>query len=210
MTIRSRLLKAHPATLVLASFLIAITVGMFLLKLPISTRAGHIEWVDAIFTATSAVCVTGLIVVDTGTYFTGFGQAVILLLIQIGGLGVMTFSVALFRLIGRSVSFRQRLAIAGSLFSHAPEGYIQSHKKHDTVYSRCGVNRSVSSLCSLEPGAFLFRGPLHIRIPFYFRLLQRRLFPLFRQHDAVQRQPSSQRNHVLIDCGGRDRFSSSL
>jgi trk system potassium uptake protein len=119
MTIRSRLLKSHPATLVLASFLMAITVGMLLLKLSISTRAGRIEWVDALFTATSAVCVTGLIVVDTGTYFTGFGQAVILLLIQVGGLGVMTFSVALFRLIGRNISFRQRLAMQ-DLFSHTP------------------------------------------------------------------------------------------
>jgi trk system potassium uptake protein TrkH len=119
MTIRSRLLKAHPATLVLASFLLAIAVGMLLLKLPVSTKAGHIMWVDALFTATSAVCVTGLVVVDTGTCFTGFGQAVILILIQIGGLGVMTFSVALFRLIGRSVSFRQRLAMQ-DLFSHTP------------------------------------------------------------------------------------------
>jgi trk system potassium uptake protein len=119
MTIRSRLLKAHPATLVLASFLMAIAVGMLLLKLPVSTKAGHIMWVDALFTATSAVCVTGLVVVDTGTYFTGLGQAVILILIQIGGLGVMTFSVALFRLIGRNISFRQRLAMQ-DLFSHTP------------------------------------------------------------------------------------------
>jgi len=119
MTLRTRILKTHPATLVLASFLLAITVGALLLNLPISTIAGHISWEDALFTATSAVCVTGLVVVDTGSYYTVFGQLVILALIQIGGLGVMTISVALFRWIGRSVSLRQRM-ILQDLFAHTP------------------------------------------------------------------------------------------
>ena len=119
MTLRTRILKAHPAILVLASFLLTITVGTLMLKLPISTKAGHILWVDALFTATSAVCVTGLVVVDTGSYFNVFGQCVILALIQIGGLGVMTISVALFRWIGRSVSFRHRMVMQ-DLFAHTP------------------------------------------------------------------------------------------
>lgn len=119
MTIRTRVLKAHPANIVLAAFLAAIIVGMLLLKLPISTNTGHLPWVDALFTATSAVCVTGLVVVDTGSYFTLFGQCVILALIQIGGLGVMTISVALFRWIGRTVSFRHRLVMQ-DLFAHTP------------------------------------------------------------------------------------------
>ncbi len=119
MIFRSRILKWHPATLVLASFLLAIALGALLLKIPISTHVGHIPWVDALFTATSAVCVTGLIVVDTGSYFTAFGQGVILALIQMGGLGVMTIAVILFRWIGRSISFRQRMAMQ-DLFSHTP------------------------------------------------------------------------------------------
>ena len=119
MTIRSRILRAHPATIVLTSFLLMIVIGTFALKLPISTWPGHISWVDALFTATSAVCVTGLAVVDTGSYFTVFGQCVILALIQIGGLGLMTISVALFRWIGKSVSFRQRMVIQ-DLFAHTP------------------------------------------------------------------------------------------
>jgi trk/ktr system potassium uptake protein len=119
MTLKKRILKAHPATLVLASFLLAITFGALMLKLPISTRAGHLPLVDALFTATSAVCVTGLVVVDTGSCFTLFGQCVLLVLIQIGGLGVMTISVALFQWIGRSVSFRQRM-IMQDLFAHTP------------------------------------------------------------------------------------------
>ena len=119
MTLRTRILKAHPAILVLASFLLTITVGTLMLKLPVSTKTGHILWVDALFTATSAVCVTGLVVVDTGSYFNVFGQCVILSLIQIGGLGVMTISVALFRWIGRSVSFRHRMVMQ-DLFAHTP------------------------------------------------------------------------------------------
>lgn len=119
MKLRRHLLKAHPATIVLASFLGAIMVGTLLLKLPISTRIGFISWIDALFTATSAVCVTGLVVQDTGQYFTVFGQCVILLMIQIGGLGVMTISVTLFRLMGRSISFRQRLVMQ-DLFAHTP------------------------------------------------------------------------------------------
>jgi len=119
MTLGSRILKAHPAILVLSSFLLTIAAGAILLKLPVSITTGHITWQDAIFTATSAACVTGLVTVDTGSCFTLFGQIVILLLIQIGGLGVMTFSVALFRWIGRSVSFRQRM-IMQDLFAHTP------------------------------------------------------------------------------------------
>lgn len=123
MTVGNRVLKLHPATLVLASFLLAITVGTLLLKLPISFSNGRLAWIDAFFTATSAVCVTGLTVVDTGSCFTFFGQCVILALIQIGGLGVMTISVALFQWIGRSISFKQRM-IMQDLFTHTPRGDI--------------------------------------------------------------------------------------
>ncbi len=81
----------NPAQLFIASFLGLIVMGTLLLMLPRATYEG-ISAVDALFTATSAVCVTGLIVVDTGTYFTTLGQTVILILIQLGGLGIMTFA----------------------------------------------------------------------------------------------------------------------
>ncbi len=119
MTIHARVLRAHPATLVLASFLFTIAIGTALLDLPLSTSKGGIPWVDAFFTATSSVCVTGLTVVDTGSTFTRFGQCVILALIQIGGLGVMTISVVLFRWVGRSISFKQRMVMQ-DLFAHTP------------------------------------------------------------------------------------------
>jgi trk system potassium uptake protein TrkH len=119
MMLRNRILKAHPAMLILTSFLLVIAVGTALLLLPVSTQGGTISLVNAVFTASSAVCVTGLVVLDTGTYFTMFGQCVILGLIQIGGLGLMTISVALFRWIGRGISFRQRM-IMQDLFAHTP------------------------------------------------------------------------------------------
>ncbi|HET8854818.1 MAG TPA: potassium transporter TrkG [Salinimicrobium sp.] len=81
----------NPAQLFIASFLVLILVGTGMLMLPRATYGG-ISFIDALFTATSAVCVTGLIVVDTATFFTGFGQSVIMVLIQIGGLGIMTFT----------------------------------------------------------------------------------------------------------------------
>lgn len=81
----------NPAQLFISSFLLIILFGTFLLMLPKATYSG-ISFLDSLFTATSAVCVTGLIVVDTGSYFTLFGQTIILLLIQIGGLGILTFA----------------------------------------------------------------------------------------------------------------------
>ncbi|MFD1907824.1 potassium transporter TrkG [Paenibacillus rhizoplanae] len=73
-----------------------------LLALPISSSSGlSIGWLAALFTSTSAVCVTGLVVLDTGTDFSHFGQMIILLLIQIGGLGFMTFSVLIAVIMGK-------------------------------------------------------------------------------------------------------------
>ncbi|MBK8924866.1 MAG: ATPase [Crocinitomicaceae bacterium] len=81
----------NPAQLFVASFALIIIAGMLMLMLPNATYTG-IQPIDALFTSTSAVCVTGLAVVDTGTYFTTFGQIVIICLIQIGGIGIMTFT----------------------------------------------------------------------------------------------------------------------
>ncbi len=81
----------NPAQTFIVSFIAIIFIGSFLLLLPNATHDG-ISYIDALFTSTSAVCVTGLAVVDTGTYFTTFGQSIILFLIQIGGLGILTFA----------------------------------------------------------------------------------------------------------------------
>ena len=81
----------NPAQLFIISFLSIIFLGSLLLMLPNATYTG-ISFINALFTSTSAVCVTGLVVVDTGTHFTLFGQAIIMILIQVGGLGILTFA----------------------------------------------------------------------------------------------------------------------
>lgn len=86
------------------SFFVLIFAGALLLLLPFSTTGAHISFIDALFTATSATCVTGLVVVDTGSFWSPFGQGVILVLIQIGGLGIMTFSSFLVYIIARKLS----------------------------------------------------------------------------------------------------------
>ncbi len=115
--------KAHPGALIILSFIGLILIGTILLKLPFSTVSKKIDFIDALFTSTSAVCVTGLVVVDTGTFFSTVGKTVIITLIQIGGLGVMTVSVMIFYLVGKSISIRQRFIIQ-DLFSQAPRGDI--------------------------------------------------------------------------------------
>ena len=86
--------------------------GVALLMTPYASKSGDsLRFVDALFTATSAVCVTGLVVVDTGTYFSVFGQSVILLLIQIGGLGVMTVATLVAVLSGKKINLKERLLI---------------------------------------------------------------------------------------------------
>ncbi len=105
-----RLSRLSPAGVFVLGFAAFILAGTLLLILPISSATG--QWsspLDALFTATSAVCVTGLIVQDTGTYWSLFGQVVIIALIQLGGLGFMTSSTLLLLLIGRRAGLRHRM-----------------------------------------------------------------------------------------------------
>ncbi|HWS33525.1 MAG TPA: potassium transporter TrkG [Actinoplanes sp.] len=100
----------HPARLVVAGFGIAVAVGWALLMLPAATATGQsAEPVTALFTATSAVCVTGLVIVDTGSYWSGFGEVTILGLIQIGGFGIMTLASLLGLLVARRMGMRLQL-----------------------------------------------------------------------------------------------------
>lgn len=96
--------------MIIASFIFIITLGALLLYLPLSTISGRLPFIDALFTATSAVCVTGLSVIDISKEFTFFGQIVVLILIQIGGLGIMSISaiVILFSINKGSVQDRIR------------------------------------------------------------------------------------------------------
>ena len=111
-------LLLDPSRVLALGFASAILVGGLVLALPVSHQSEPVGLVDAIFTAASAVCVTGLSVVDTGTRFSGFGQAIILLLIQIGGVGITTVSTIVFLLLRQSVSLSSMEAVSGSFFRH--------------------------------------------------------------------------------------------
>ncbi len=115
-----------PPQLLAISIAGLILVGTLLLLLPPAAAAGHrISFVDALFTATSAVCVTGLIVRDTPVEFSTFGHVVILLLIQLGGLGYMTVSSVLAAALGRSVTLQERLTLQEGLNAQDLEGLIR-------------------------------------------------------------------------------------
>ncbi|KRC61684.1 ATPase [Agromyces sp. Root81] len=111
--LRLREFRLHPAQVVVVGFAAAVLVGTFLLMLPISKAGpGGAGFIEALFTATSAVCVTGLTVVDTVVYWTPFGQVVILLLIQLGGLGIMIFASLIGLVLARKLSVRSRMNTA--------------------------------------------------------------------------------------------------
>ena len=121
--------KLTPARFILLGFSLVILVGAILLYLPISSTAGyHISLTDALFTSVSSVCVTGLVVVDTNTQWSYFGEAVILMLIQIGALGIMSV-VALFSVFtGKKLGLMNRLTIKESLNNFTFEGIVKTFK----------------------------------------------------------------------------------
>ena len=112
--------------MIATGFLGIILVGSLLLALPVSSATGApVPWFDTLFTATSAVCVTGLVVRDTGTAYSTFGHVVLLILIQLGGLGFMTFATLIFRLMGRGFSMRERMIMRESLNEDDMGGMVQ-------------------------------------------------------------------------------------
>ncbi|WP_422108760.1 TrkH family potassium uptake protein [Arthrobacter bussei] len=109
----AQLAPRHPAQVIVLGFAGAVLVGTLLLMLPTSkVGAGGATFLEALFTATSAVCVTGLIVVDTPVYWTGGGHAIILALIQLGGFGIMSFASLLGLLLARRMGLRSRVSAA--------------------------------------------------------------------------------------------------
>jgi len=118
-----------PTQIIVIGFASMILIGTLLLNLPMASRNGQpVGLINALFTATSSVCVTGLVVVDTGTYWTAFGQIIILLLIQIGGLGFMTISTLLALLLKRRITLKERILIQESLNQFDLEGMVRLTK----------------------------------------------------------------------------------
>ncbi|MCK8827918.1 TrkH family potassium uptake protein [Natroniella acetigena] len=123
-----------PAQILSLGYLIIIVVGTGLLSLPIATiQEGGMNVLDALFTATSATAVTGLIVENTAEFFTTFGQAVIMFLIQIGGLGLMTMATLFALLVGREITLKERLIIQEDLDQFKLAGLIKLVKYVVTV-----------------------------------------------------------------------------
>ncbi|WP_337405617.1 potassium transporter TrkG [Suilimivivens sp.] len=112
--------------IIILGFALVILMGSLLLMLPIATITGCVTpFNEALFTATSAVCVTGLIIQDTGSYWSGFGQAVILTLIQIGGLGVITVAASFALLSGRKISLMQRSTMQDAISAPKVGGIVR-------------------------------------------------------------------------------------
>lgn len=127
---KKRMFYLDPPKILVLGFSFIILIGAFLLTLPAATVDGKgLPWLDALFTATSATCVTGLVVVDTGTTFTLFGQLVILALIQIGGLGFMTFATLFALILGKRISLKERLLIKESLNNLSIDGVVRLVKR---------------------------------------------------------------------------------
>ncbi len=149
---RFPIIRFTPSRILVFGFATVILVGAFLLSLPIASRDGQpLGFLDALFTATSAVCVTGLIVVDTGSHFTKFGQFVIISLIQIGGLGFMAFSTLVAMILGKKIGLKERILIQESF----------------NQFSLAGLVRLIRNIFLLTL-AFEFLGGLILSIRFLF------------------------------------------
>ncbi|MGH4124871.1 MAG: TrkH family potassium uptake protein [Clostridium sp.] len=118
-----------PVQILALGFAVVIFIGAILLSLPISSQSGKITpFIDCIFTSTSAVCVTGLVTVDTGTYWTYFGKTVIMLLIEIGGLGFMSVATLVFFLLGKRITLKERLVMQEAMNVNSLQGLVKMVK----------------------------------------------------------------------------------
>jgi trk system potassium uptake protein len=117
--------RMSPAQILALGFFGLIVVGAMLLAMPFASTAEPLSIVDAFFTATSAVCVTGLVVVDTGSRLSVAGQGIVLFLIQFGGLGIMTMATTVALFIGKKITFRERLVMQEALNHFSLEGLVR-------------------------------------------------------------------------------------
>ncbi|MCL6479163.1 MAG: TrkH family potassium uptake protein [Peptococcaceae bacterium] len=117
-------INLNPHQVLVLGFLIVILTGAILLSTPWAAKDGSIDFLTALFTATSAVCVTGLVVVDTVNHWSLYGQTVIMLLIQVGGLGIMSFATFFALLLGKKIQLKQRILMQQALNKPSLEGVV--------------------------------------------------------------------------------------
>lgn len=121
--------KLNGVQILALGFLLLILVGATLLSLPISSKNGeYTNFLDAMFTSTSAVCVTGLITLNTSTHWSIFGQTVIMTLIEIGGLGFMSFAVLISLILGKKITLRERLVMQEAMNTYSIQGLVKMVK----------------------------------------------------------------------------------
>lgn len=143
LTSKIKWLRLSPPQILVMGFGAIILIGTMLLMLPISNTTGEpLNFMDALFTATSATCVTGLVVVDTGTFFSSFGQVVIMIMIQIGGLGFMTMATLFALVLKRRISLKDRLVLQEAMNQSSMEGIVRLIRRvllYSLVIEACGA-----------------------------------------------------------------------
>lgn len=136
--------KWSPPRFLVFGFAVIILLGGLLLSLPVASSQGtSLRYLDAVFTATSATCVTGLVVVDTGTYFSVFGQIVLLLLIQVGGLGFMTTATLIALALKKRISMRERMILQEAMNQQNMQGIVRLIRR---VFRYAIVSEAVGAL----------------------------------------------------------------
>lgn len=161
-----KFLKLSPPQILVLGFASIILIGALLLMLPISSTSGNsVEFIDALFTSTSATCVTGLVVLDTGTSFTIFGKTVIMILIQIGGLGFMTILTLFSLVLKRKISLRDRLILQEAMNQGSMEGIVRLIRRvliYSLVIEGCAaVLLSIRWAFDMPLGKAIYYGIFH-------------------------------------------------
>jgi trk system potassium uptake protein TrkH len=161
-----RKITASPPRILVLGFALIILLGTGLLMLPFSHASGDApRFIDALFTATSATCVTGLVVVDTGTYWSTAGQIIILSMIQIGGLGFMTMSTLFAIFLKRRISLKERLVLQEAFNQTSIEGIIRLVRKVVlyalTIELAGAVLFSIRFMFDMPVGEAIYKGIFH-------------------------------------------------
>ncbi|MCM3748174.1 TrkH family potassium uptake protein [Paenibacillus pasadenensis] len=161
-----QLLILSPPRILIAGFALIIFIGSLLLMQPFATADGAgTRWIDALFTATSAACVTGLVVVDTGTHYSTAGQVIILILIQIGGLGFMTMATLFSLVLRKRISLKERLLLQEAMNQGSMEGIVRLIRRvllYSFVIEACGaLLYAIRFMYEMPPGRALYLGVFH-------------------------------------------------
>ena len=166
MSAPAKKIELTPPQILVIGFAAIILTGAVLLMLPVASANGMpLRFLDALFTATSATCVTGLVVVDTGTYFSTFGQIVIILLIQVGGLGFMTMSTLFAFMLKKRISLKERLILQEAMNQGSMEGIVRLIRKvirySLTIEFIAAVIFSIRWSIDLGPATGIYFGIFH-------------------------------------------------